>query len=152
MSDISLTQAFVGGLFALLGAFAGAALTRQTEYEKWLRQEKSLAFAEFLRQLHDTRQAVADAYYGPVQDENARGMNATECFVRLQKNIGIARLYMTEETRVQFSALLKELWLNCTGKGGPADRAIQIRDLMETIQALIENQLNAMPWQIRLLK
>ena len=37
--------AVVAGLFSLLGAFAGAVLTRRTEYEKWLRQNRSEVFA-----------------------------------------------------------------------------------------------------------
>ena len=59
-------------LFALLGAFFGAWLTRRSEYEKWYRQEKSNAFAEYLRQLHDARLRASDIYYGTDGTEQDR--------------------------------------------------------------------------------
>ena len=99
MADISFTQAAIGGLFALLGAFAGAALTRRSEYEKWHRQEKSNAFGEFLRQLHDTRTNASDAYYSGESAELAKSIKATEAFAKLEKYSGIARLHMSASGR-----------------------------------------------------
>ena len=60
---LPIIVAVVSGLFALLGGFFGAWLARRTEYEKWLRQERSAAFAEFLKQLHAVREKAIDATY-----------------------------------------------------------------------------------------
>ncbi|MFC3110852.1 hypothetical protein ACFOFO_23350 [Undibacterium arcticum] len=53
--------AFVSGLLALLSGCAGAALTRRTEYDKWLRQERSTVFAEFWRQLYKAKVDATNA-------------------------------------------------------------------------------------------
>lgn len=50
-ANLEVVVAVVAGLFSLLGAFAGAFLSRRTEYLKWLRQSRSETFAEFLRLL-----------------------------------------------------------------------------------------------------
>ncbi len=47
-----LIVALTSGGLALVGGYVGAYLTRRTEHEKWLRRERSVAFAEVLRQLH----------------------------------------------------------------------------------------------------
>ena len=73
MSDIFI-PGVVAGVFALLGAFAGAALTRGTEYEKWLRQVRTEAFATLLRELHDTRLYATTAYYDEPGTECCVGM------------------------------------------------------------------------------
>ena len=145
MIDVSLTQAAATGLLALLGAFAGAALTRRTEYEKWLRQERTAAFGEFLRELHSTRMAVTSAYYDEEGTEQAKSIKATEAFVHLQKQVGIARLFMSEAGRTEYAKLLNDLWVNCTVQGGPANRVNQIKCLMESIQMLLERELNYLP-------
>lgn len=151
MSDVSVTEAVVVGLFALLGAFFGAALTRRTEYEKWLRQEKSNTFGEFLRQLHETRLAATDAYYSTNGDERSKSIRAGEGFASLQKYAGVARLYMSENGRTEFSSMLNDLLVNCTVKGGPANRTDQIKKLMEDIQLLLERELNHLPKKVRWL-
>lgn len=145
MIDVSLVQAAASGLFALLGAFAGAALTRRTEYEKWLRQERTAAFGEFLRELHGTRMAVTAAYYDEEGTEQTKSIKATEAFVRLQKHAGIARLFMSEAGRTEYAKSLNDLWVNCTVHGGPANRVSQLKVLMDTIQVLLERELNYLP-------
>jgi hypothetical protein len=146
MSDISLTQSVVAGLFLLLAAFTGAALARRSEYEKWLRHEKSKIFGEFLRELHDVRLAAGAAYYSQKADEINKSIKATEGFARLQKFSGIARLYMSDKGRANLSKLLNDLRVNCTVQGGPASRTVQIGILMEEIQLLLERELNLLPW------
>jgi hypothetical protein len=148
MADISFTQAAIGGLFALLGAFAGAALTRRSEYEKWHRQEKSNAFGEFLRQLHDTRITASDAYYSGEGAELAKSIKATEAFVKLEKYSGIARLHMSPSGRESLAELTKKLWINCTIQGGPANRVNEIKALMAAIQTLLEQELAKVPGKL----
>ena len=70
--------AVVAGLFALLGGFAGAALTRRTEYEKWLRQERSIVFAEFIRQLYKPKADATDAIYSTEGTELMRDIRVSE--------------------------------------------------------------------------
>jgi hypothetical protein len=145
MDSSSLLQALGGGLLALLGGYAGASLARRTEYEKWLREEKSKAFADLLRELHDTRIAATEAMYDTSVPESERALNATMLYARLNKFEGIARLYMSERTRELLARQLKIVWLSATSDGGPADHGDKIREAMKSIQALLEGELHARP-------
>ena len=126
-------------------AFAGAALTRRTEYEKWLRQERTQAFATFLKELHDTRLLASKVYYDEAGEEFTKSMKVTEAFTLLQKSLNIARLFMSQPGRDEVSKLATEIWVNCTVQGGPANRVTQTKQLMEQVQAVIERELDYMP-------
>lgn len=148
MSDI-LVPGVIAGLFALLGAFVGAALTRRTEYEKWLRQARTEAFATFLRELHDTRLYATNAYYDEPGAEQEKSIKVTEAFTRFQKHVALARLFISDAGREELSSLVNDLWVNCTVQGGPANRANQVKELMHKIQGVLERELNYMPWKVR---
>ena len=149
MSDSAVIQALVGGLLALLGGFFGAWLTRRTEYEKWLRQQRSTEFAGFLRRLHEVRLDASNAFYSAEGSEQQRRMNATELFVGLRKYESVARLYMSKAGRSKLSELTNELWLNCIASGGPANREQQIKQTESAIQELIEQELEHILWELR---
>jgi hypothetical protein len=146
VSDL-VVPGLVAGLFALLGVYAGAALTRRTEYEKWLRQERTQTFAKFVQELHETRLYAANVYYDEPGTEQEKSIKVTESFTRLQKHVNIARLFMSEAGREQLSSLTNELWVNCTVQGGPANRVSQTKDLMSKVQSLLERELTYLPWR-----
>jgi hypothetical protein len=150
MDSSTLLQALGAGLLALLGGYAGASLARRTEYEKWLRQEKSKAFADLLRELHDTHLAAIDAMYDTSLPEAERPLKANELYARFRKFEGVARLYMSERARELLERQLKVVWLSATSNGGPAEHAVKILDAMKSIQALLETELHTEPsilWQ-----
>lgn len=147
MSDVLVP--IVAGLFAMLGAFAGAALTRRTEFEKWLRQARTEAFAMFLRELHDTRLYATTAYYDEPGTDQEKSIKVTEAFTRLNKHVALARLFISEAGRDELSSLVNNLWVHCTVEGGPAKRVNQIKELMEKIQTVLERELTYMPWEVR---
>lgn len=148
MSDI-LAPALVAGFFALLGAYLGAALTRRTEYEKWLRQERTEAFAVLLREIHDTRLYAGKAFYEGPGTELEKSTRVTEMFTHLQKPVSLARMFMSSPGRNELSTHVNDLWVNCTVQGGPANRANQIEDLLLAIQVVLERELDYMPWKVR---
>ncbi|MCM2288035.1 MAG: hypothetical protein NDI67_03315 [Sulfuritalea sp.] len=135
-------QAITAGLFGLLGGFAGAALTRRTDYEKWLRQEKSTTFAEFLRQMHDARENAIETLYSTSLDEQLRSIKLTEIFLRLSKQESVARLYLNNTSRESLSKLRKELWLLHATRENQADRIGNAERVMNEIQNLLESQLH----------
>ena len=148
MSDI-LATALIAGLFALLGAYLGAALTRRTEYEKWLRQERTEAFAVLLREVHDTRLYAGRAYYEGTGTELEKSTKVTEMFTHLQKPVSLARMFMSSTSRAELSTHVNDLWVNCTAQGGPADRANEIKSLLLSIQEVLERDLDYMPWKVQ---
>lgn len=137
-----ILQAIVAGLFALLGGFAGAALTRRTDYEKWLRQEMSAAFAEFLRQMHDARESAIETLYSESLDDQSRNIKLTEIFLRLSKQESIARLYLNNTSRDSLSRLRKELWLLHATRENQANRIENAERIMNDVQKLFESQLH----------
>ncbi|WP_164963362.1 hypothetical protein [Rubrivivax sp. JA1026] len=147
MSDVVIPA--ISGLLAMLGAFIGAALTRRTEFEKWLRQARTEAFATFLHELHDTRLYATESYYDLPGTENEKSIKVTEAFAQLNKHVAQARLFMSDAGREELSSQVNELWVHSTADGGPAKRVHQVEDHMQRIQAILEKELTYMPWEVR---
>ena len=150
MAD-SVVPSLVAGLFALLGAFAGSALSRRSEYEKWLRQERTKTFEVLIQELYDTRRFATVTYYDELGTEREKSIKVTEAFARLQKHMSIARLFMSVGGREKLSELVHQLCVNCTVQGGPANRAIQTENIMMQIQFVLEQDLNYLPGRVRWL-
>ena len=74
-------------------------------------------------------------------NEQLRSMNATELFVGLRKYESVARLYMSKTGRSTLSELTNKLCVDCTARGGPANRTEQIKQSELAIQALLEQEL-----------
>lgn len=142
MEYLSIIQAVITGLLALVGAFFGSVLIKRSEYEKWLRQEKTNAFGNFLRELHDVRNFATNTYYGNQDTEQVRSMKVTEEFSLLEKHVGIARLFMSDSGKVELSSSVNELWVNCTSQDGLANRGSQIAEAMGRIQKNLERELD----------
>ena len=149
MSDQAIIQAFVVGLLALLGAFAGAALTRRTEYEKWLRRERTVAFSNVLREMHQARLYASTVYYEQSGIALEKSSRVTEAFAKMEKDVGIARLFMSASGRSQLSSLINKLRADCSEDGGPARRSTQITASIDNIQTLLESELSHMQWKIK---
>lgn len=142
MEYISVIQAVVAGALALIGAFAGSVLTKRSEYEKWLRQEKTNAFGNFLRELHDVRHFATNTHHGNQDTEQVRSVKVTEAFSLLEKHVGIARLFMSDSGKAELSSSVNELWVNCTSQDGLANRGSQIAEAMGRIQKNLERELD----------
>lgn len=147
MAEFSLIQVAIGSASALLGGFVGAALARFSEYEKWLRQERSTSFAEFLRRMNDVRLEASNVIYSTDGDVQTRSIKATEVFATLGKYESVARLYISETNRERLTSLREQLWLNYTVEGGPANRALQIKKVAQDIQLLLEQELKHKSWK-----
>lgn len=145
----SIATALIAGLFALLGAFAGSALNRRSEYEKWLRKVRTQAFGALVTELHATRLYASVAYYDEPGTELEKSVRVTEAFTRLQKHVSSARLFMSPDGREKLAQLTNDLWVNCTVQGGPANRVTQIQELMKQIQTTLEQDLNYLPWRVQ---
>lgn len=140
--NILIIVAVVSGLFALLGGFSGAWLARRTEYEKWLRQERSAAFAEFLKQVHSVREKATDFIYDPDMSEKDRDMNATQLFVGLNGQENIVRLYLRESDRERFSKLKEELSILLSPITDQVRRIKNVDKVLSEIQAIFEKTIH----------
>ena len=125
----------------------GAAFARFSEYEKWLRQERSTAFAEFLRRMHDARLEASNVIYSTDSDVQSKNIKVTEVFATLGKYESVARLYLSEASRERLTSFGEKLWLNYSAEGGPANRALQIKKVTQDIQLLLEQELKHNSWK-----
>ena len=140
--NILIIVAVVSGLFALLGGFFGAWLARRTEYEKWLRQERSAAFAEFLKQLHTVREKAIDATYTADLSERQRDIRVTELFLGLNGQKNIVRLYLNPGDRNRFSELVKELWVLHSPTTDQSQRIRKVEGVLSEIQSIFERAIH----------
>jgi len=140
MSDIIIV-AFVSGLFALLGGFVGAWLTRKTEYQKWLRQQRSIEFAEFIKQFEALRLKASDIIYDSQIGDREKDMQLTELFVKLAPQENIVRLYLKMKDREKFSRLLHDLWSFYSPTIKQSVRMEKHKVLMQSIQSMLENRI-----------
>jgi hypothetical protein len=132
--------ALVTGPLALVGGYVGAALTRRTEYEKWLRQERSTVFAEFLRQLYETQKRAQDAIYS-TEEIQIREIRVSEIFHDLTAHAGIVRLYLHPDDRTPFSACVKEFAVAHSPSFDQRTRFKKSESAFEHVQALFERTM-----------
>lgn len=142
MEDIEFIVAIVAGLFSLLGGFLGAFLSRRTEYEKWLRQQQSMAFEEFMSHLNQFRKAAVDILYDTDLDQNDKDMAISECFYELNSQEYIVRLYLTGSSRERFSELKNEIWLVYSSAVNQTTRLNKLQNATSEIQAIFEEALH----------
>jgi hypothetical protein len=140
--NIPIIVAVVAGLFALLGGFIGAWLARRTEYEKWLRQERSVAFTEFLKQVHSVREKAADFIYDPDMSERDRDMKTSQLFFGLNGQENIVRLYLRKSERDRFSKLKEELSILLNPMTGQVRRIKNVDKVLSEIQSIFEQTIH----------
>jgi hypothetical protein len=140
---VEILAALVAGLLALVGGFLGAWASRRTEYEKWLRQERSAAFASFLRELHKTwLEFPSGVLRNPAISPDA-DRYITESFVKLEPHKNIVRLYLDEKDRDPFSKLVHEIWVAQTSSAlTDGARSAKTQQAMLSIQRIFESRLH----------
>lgn len=139
--NLQIIVAVVSGLFALLGGFFGAWLARYTEYEKWLRKERSSNFAEFVKQLYSVREKAINIIYADDVLEKDRDIKITRLFLGIKSQENIVRLYLKEKDREKFSELIHEIWILLSPT---TEQVIRIKNLdkkLSEIQLIFEKTL-----------
>ena len=112
---LKVVIAFVAGLFSLLGAFAGAFLAQRTEYLKWLRQNRSETFAEFLAKLADAKKAAIDVLHMSQLEALQRNSRITEIYSAPENYARILRLCLPRSRREEVSGLASpRKWVHFT--------------------------------------
>lgn len=139
---MELLTALISGLLALLGGFLGARFTRDLEYKKWLRQERSLAFKQFTAELHAAWLSSSESRR--VADPAEADDRITERFLQLEPAKNIARLFLEPADRDQFSNLVHEIWVAQSSTAlSPDTRAKKTATAMLRIQHLFERRLQS---------
>ena len=138
---VEIQTAVISGLLALIGGFFGARFARDLEHEKWLRQERSTAFREFLTQLNDAWINSTEARWSE-SPPDADG-KITEKFLRLEPAKNIVRLFLEESDREPFTQLVHQRWVAQTSSAlDQSSRAEKTSRAMREIQLLFEKRLH----------
>ena len=139
---MEIVVAIVAGLLSLIGAFAGAALGRRSEYDKWLRQERSEAFTQYLRQLHVAQKACVELIHCEPDQVQAADLKISEHFWNLEPQESIVRLYLQPEDRAAFSNYAKELWESSSRILNQTTRHTKSQAALKGVQELFERSLH----------
>ncbi len=139
--ELIIIVAFISGLFALLGVFLGAWLTRKTEYQKWIRQIRSVEFTEFIKQLENLRLKASDILYNSNFNEQEKDIQITELFIRLKPQENIIRLYLNKSDKKTFSILKHKLWSFYAPEIKQSVRMEKHKELLQDIQAVFEKNI-----------
>lgn len=139
---VPIATVVVSGLFALLGGFVGALLTRRTEYKKWLRQERGVVFSDFLKRLNEATQEACAIVFDGSRPGDKRDQEMTDIFCRLNGSENVVRLYLRKRDREAFSKLLIDYW-NLHFQGVENERRIiEGKRIRESIQDMLEETLH----------
>jgi hypothetical protein len=144
MCKESFIVGLVSGILALAGVFLGVLLTRRTEYQKWLRQERSAAFAEFLRQLHTVIEK-AIPILSSLEQKQQQDSKVTGLFLGIKAQEYIVRLYLPANDRESFSELTKQLWLLYSPSTQMESRIPRAKEILRKIQSLFERTIDGKP-------
>jgi hypothetical protein len=138
---MEIVVAVTAGLFSLLGAFAGAALARRTDYEKWLRENRSEVFAKFLELLSEAQKNATDAMFDNSMEQLAQDIKVTEAYRPALDYARVVCLYLPKEKRKEFRALAKEFWALHSTRGMGDSRLLKMPEKLEAIQKIFEECL-----------
>jgi hypothetical protein len=149
MNDIAdqltspLLVAFVAGLFALLGAFSGAWLTRRTEHQKWLRQNRAEVYTKFLDLLSKAHVAASDIMFDRSIEELQQNVKVTEAYMPAMDCARVVRLYLPPERRQEFSDLAHGYFVLHSQRSLGDSRLTKMGQTLEHIQKLFEVTLDS---------
>lgn len=135
--------AFVSGLFALLGAFIGAWLTRTTDHKKWLRERRAEAYTKFLDLLSQAHVAATEIMYDKSIEELQQNIKVTEAYMPAMDCARIVRLYLPPERRQEFSDLAHGYFVMHSQRSLGDSRLTRMGEQLKQIQQLFEETLDS---------
>ncbi|RJF92664.1 hypothetical protein [Noviherbaspirillum saxi] len=142
---LPIIVALVAGFFSLLGGFFGAKLTRRTEYEKWLRQERGTVFGEFLRQINKAQAEALDAIYSTERTDLMRDIRVSEIFQPLRAQENIVRLYLHPDDRQAFSEEISKFIVAYSPTTEQMKRLKQSEATLKHVQEVFERTIFVRP-------
>lgn len=138
---MEIIVAVTAGLFSLLGAFAGAALARRTEYEKWLRENRSEVFAKFLDLLSDSQKNATDAMFDKTLERLQQDIKVTEAYQPPLDYARVVCLYLPKEKRQEFRQLARDFYALHASRSLGDSRLLKMPEKLEAIQSIFEANL-----------
>lgn len=139
--SMEIIIAVTAGLFSLLGAFVGAVYARHTEYEKWLRRNRSEVYAKFLELLSEAQKNATDAMFDNRLEQLQQDIKVTEAYRPALDYARVVCLYLPKKNREEFRKLSKEFWALHSSRGLGDSRLLKMPEKLEAIQRIFEANL-----------
>lgn len=140
--NLPIIVAFVSGFFSLFGGIIGAWLARRTEYEKWLRQNKSETFARFLEMISKAQKDAIDVFHDCSLSQQQQDIRVTEVYLPALEYGRVVRLYLQKCKRDQFSQLARAVWELHSDRSRKDSRLKTMEEKLRQIQELLEGELH----------
>jgi len=136
-----LILAIVAGLFSLLGGFVGSFLARRTQYEKWLLENRSEVFSQFLELMYKAREQTTNVLYDETKGQAHNDIRITEIYTLPLNYAKTVRLYLPKNQREKFQKLAVEVWALHSDKELGFSRLSTMNGKLDEIQAILESNL-----------
>lgn len=150
-----MSELIVGGM-ALAGVWIGSILNRQTQQRTWLLEKRAEAFPEYLQRMEKCLLSAIRVFENE-DDCIETNIKITELYFPVSYQADLVKLYISPETRSEFSQLTKEIWghySSLTKKNTNKDR---IYKNLERIQSLFQKNIQEpkfvfgkIPWLSRM--
>ncbi len=136
----------VAAFFSFLGAFAGGYFARRTEYQKWLRQNRSETFAEFLGKLDDAWLKASDVLHDPrlskPEQHIERDIKVSDLYLPVENYGRVVRLYLPKSKRQEFSTLVHDVHVQHSSVNLGDSRIKKVNENIDRIQSILEEVLD----------
>ena len=133
--------AVIAGIFALAGGLFGSLIAKQTEYNKWLRQERSSAFTAYYRQVQKFQHKSINAIYSNDLTIQERELKISKLYSRLSSQENIIRLYLSKKDRHIFSTLAHDLFVHSSSHTSQSLRLNKNKEFLLKLRFIFEETL-----------
>lgn len=135
-----MSDQIITGILAFSGAFVGAILNRLTQHQTWLREKRSEAFADFLRNIDIARAKATDILIEfRDRDEPAlMGVRLHEIYQPVLIQSKIVRLYLPKNERENLSKLVKDIYIRHSSPDLGDSRLFKVDEDIDRIQEIFE--------------
>ena len=139
--SISIVVAIVAGLCSLLGAFIGVWVSRTSERIRWLRENQSAVFANFLEKIQTAGQSSFRIRLEHAEKGTDNSFDLIDAFADAKRYERIVRLYLRDSHRQEFSDLVDRYW-KCSASGGKHEpEKPDVKSILNGIQQIFEAEL-----------
>jgi len=134
-------DSLINGLSALVGAFLGAFLTRQSQYHKWVLEQRAVAFSEFLCRYETARERATDILVMTGEESTSQQLDVLDAYHPMLSYAKVVRLYLPEDMREEFTRLANEVWALHSNTDLGDKRLNTMEQRLNRIQDIFESSL-----------
>lgn len=137
----AVTIAIISGLFALIGAFIGGRIQRDTAHKKWLLEHRAKSFCDFLLALSNARSELFKFYPNPGKNNIHTEAKTYEIYHSVFIHAKIVRLFLSEKNKDKFIHLVESTCSLDAERPFTLKKLSEIETNIKQIQSIFEDDL-----------